>query len=221
MAFQKIKREDQMVARKQQYITLRENTVAFNSVFFREAKLDKFTHINVLVDPENYQMGFKFHNDSTDDDSLTLYTDSTSKNNRNISARQIYKKYQWIDKISKLPNNTLKRFKPTYNNIEKMWIISLVPSFEYSAKRKDVPNNISGIYRYKKGNDVVYVGRGEIRSRANSPERKNWIFDTIEYSIIEDNKKQAKYEAYWIDVYSRETGALPIYNKISAQKNNN
>lgn len=218
MAFQMVKREDQMVASKQSYIILRENTIAFNSIFFKEANLNRYTYVKTHVDPDNYKIGFEFHNNSIDEDSLSLYTDSKSKNNRNISTRQIYKKYKWIDKISKLPNNALKRFKPKYDNIEKKWVITLIPTFEYSAKTKDVPNNINGIYRYKKSNEVVYIGKGKIRSRANSPERKNWIFDTIEYSIIEDSKKQSEYESYWLDVYSRETGGLPIYNKISGQK---
>ena len=220
MTFQKFKREDSMVDNKQPYITLRENAIAFNSLFLKDAKLVQYKYASIHVDSDNNKIGFEFHNNSMDKDRYTLYSDSVTNNNRNISAQQFYKKYKWIDKISKLSDNSLKRFKPDYDNIQKMWVIVLIPSFEYTAKVKEIPNSTVGIYRYKYGDEIVYIGKGKIKSRANSPERKKWVFDKIEYSIVKDNKKQSEYESYWLEAYKRETGSLPVYNKISARKNN-
>jgi hypothetical protein len=77
-----------------------------------------------------------------------------------------------------------------------MWTISLCPAFEMRVgSGSEIPANAAGIYRYLRGNDVVYIGRGTIRSRFNSPERQEWDFDTIEYSIVL-NDQQPHWESY-------------------------
>jgi len=171
------------------------------------------------LDPENYKIGFSFHNNESDSDSLTLYTDSRLKTNRNISIQQIKKQNKWIKSISGFEDSLLKRFKPEFNSIEKLWEISLSPSFENKVSNvSKITSESKGIYRYLRDKEIIYIGKGVIKSRANSPERLSWEFDTIEYSIIEDPEKQSYWESYWLDKFVEQKGRLPLYNKILAKK---
>ena len=44
-----------------------------------------------------------------------------------------------------------------------------------------------------------------------------WDFDIIEYSLIEDEEEQFRWEAFWLDKFVEEHGKLPIYNRISGK----
>ena len=64
---------------------------------------------------------------------------------------------------------------------------------------------------------IVYIGRGDIRARAHSPDREAWEFDAIEYSVIADLAEQEKWESHWLDDYRNEFGALPFYNRVGGK----
>ncbi len=219
MALQKFKRKDAMIGHKESYISIRPGTVAFNSEFVKMAELEKYKRVTVFIDSKNYIIGFQFHNNEKDPDSFTLYSDSKTKSTRNISNQQIIKSNKWIKAILKFEDTLLKRFKPEFDNIKKMWIIHLIPPFENKVSNiSKIPSEKKGIYRYLKDDEIVYIGKGIIKSRANSPERTTWEFDTIEYSIVEDPDKQAYWESYWLDRFVEENNRLPLYNKLSGKK---
>lgn len=96
-----------------------------------------------------------------------------------------------------------------------------MPAFEYEVKRENylkIPQNACGIYRYINGKDIVYIGKGNVRNRLNEPTRKEWIFDTIQYSLIEDNNSQLEWESFWITRFKTENDdRLPSYNLISGK----
>jgi len=49
-----------------------------------------------------------------------------------------------------------------------------------------------------------------------SPQRKDWDFDAIEYSKVDNPDQQVKWEHYWIERYKDEhNGKRPFYNKVS------
>ena len=103
-----------------------------------------------------------------------------------------------------------------------MWVIQLCPAFEVRKARETekIPSNSTGIYRYlTETGDIVYIGRGEINARLKSPDRKDWYFDYIEYSEINDPDMQVHWETYWIDKFKEQNnGKLPTYNKLSGIK---
>lgn len=70
-----------------------------------------------------------------------------------------------------------------------------------------------GLVIHKGRGEIVYIGKGIIKQRAKMPERKDWDFEKIEYSIIDDNEEQLKWEDYWIERYKHNNhGKKPIYN---------
>ena len=129
----------------------------------------------------------------------------------------IVNKFSWIEAVANLPDKKDRRFFPKKEG--NIWAIQLCPAFEKRNAREsaNIPSGVVGIYRYVRENgEIVYIGRGNIRDRLNSPERKDWDFDTIEYSIVKDPDKQVKWETYWLNKYKQKNkGKLPFYNKVS------
>jgi hypothetical protein len=61
----------------------------------------------------------------------------------------------------------------------------------------------------------VYIGRGDIKKRLTAPERGDWDFDVIEYSIINNPDQQIYWEQFWLEKFEEANNRLPFYNKIS------
>ena len=220
MVLIKLKRTDWLTGNEAEYISIRPNAIAFNSKFVGKANLKNYTRVVVSVDPEEYIIGFQFHNNEKDLDSFQLYTDSRTKNTRLFSARQLINKYNWVKSIAEHSDPLLKRFFPKFNSIENMWQIFLLPSFENKVNRKDVnkiTSGTKGIYRYTKDKEIMYIGKGDIKSRVKEDQRKGWEFDVIEYSIIDDTEKQNYWESFWINRFIEINHRRPIYNKISGK----
>ena len=207
-------------------ITIRRNQISFNAFFVNREKLDQKGYCVIYVDSQAYKIGFKFLEDATDPDALSLCTDGGSKKEvgkvtggRVIQTQATMREYDWISRISALENINLRRFEPKFDRIEGIWVISLFPTFEIRVSNvSEISSGLSGIYRYKNGDDIVYIGRGRIRSRLNSPERETWEFDTIEYSVVAGEEEQARYETFWLDRFVEETGTLPFYNRIGGKR---
>ena len=193
-------------------VSLRRSDISFNNHFIRHAELSKYRYVTSFVMPNKYKLGFKFHNDATDINANKL------QNSRIVAAGRLYKENSWLKAITKIEDDRLKRFEPK-KNADGLWEIQVCPAFENSSKSKsEISADIKGIYQYRRNGEVVYIGRGNIRDRVSSPERKEWEFDTIEYSIIEDESEQGRWEGYWLDQYVKEHARLPLYNRISGKK---
>ena len=217
MAYKKFTRKDVFQGSDSSFITITKSHIHFNAEFIHGARLDGFRYVIVHIDEENGKMGFEFLQEKIDDCfSLTKKKDRRISSFQ-ISSRAILKKNKWIDQVSKLEGAN-RRFVP--KNERGIWGIQLRPAFEIRKERKsnDLPSDIVGIYRYcrKASGEVVYIGMGSIKDRLQSPDRKEWDFDCIEYSIIKNQEDREKWEHFWLDKYKAEhDGNLPFYNEIS------
>jgi hypothetical protein len=211
----KVRREGGETPEGTPLVTIRRSGVAFNAAFVRVADLEDKTRVSVHIEPESWRIGFKFLSDPSDVDSYALTRDGGGRGKGRWTQAGALVKLPWVAAVARLDNERLRRFKPTWSSAESMWSISLCPAFETRVRAgSEVPSNARGIYRYRRGDEVVYIGRGEIRSRLTSPNRKEWDFDTIEYSLINDERLEQHWEAYWLDRFAEEYGKLPIYNRI-------
>ncbi len=55
-------------------------------------------------------------------------------------------------------------------------------------------------------------------TRLNALGRREWDFDVIEYSILEDSTEQSEWESYWLNKFVEREGKLPVYNKIGGKR---
>ena len=201
-------------------VSVRRDQIAFNAHFVSSENLERKSHVSVFPDSELYRLGFKFH-DSPEDDAYALTSDGGGSGGRGrcFQVAALMRDHLWLAAVANIEDSRLRRFKPKWISTDAMWVISLSPAFEHRVSdRSDIPSQTRGIYRYKRGDDIVYIGRGQVRSRLGSKHRAEWDFETIEYSLVADEAHQAKWETFWLDRFVEQYGKLPLYNRISGAR---
>jgi len=219
MAWQVVKREDRFQGSDKPFISISGDHIAFNAMFTRIAEIGPEKRVIIHIDPENRRVGFEFTADDRSD-SFALSRASSDKKGKKrtglfCSAGSI-REHAWISSISRLPIPHRRFYNPKKEG--QMWVIQLCPAFEEKRAREseNIPSDAAGIYRYIRENgEIVYIGRGNIKKRLSSPDRAEWDFDIVEYSVIADPDLQIKWEEYWIQRFLQENDRLPFYNKIS------
>ena len=63
---------------------------------------------------------------------------------------------------------------------------------------------------------ILYIGKGNIKDRLKSPERKEWDICKVEYSLITDRSEMSKYESFHLKEYENKFNKLLEHNIISA-----
>lgn len=200
------------------YVKIRRTgDIYLSTDFVRTAGIVQCTRAAVYLSTDGYRIGFRFHNDE-DTDSFVLAKDggsnrSSGSDGRVLQARLV-KRSAIVAAAAKAASET--RYVPR-KDVHGVWCIDVVPSFETTLDGS-IDRALSGIYRYRRGDDVVYIGRGVIAERMAAPERKEWQFDVIEYSLLNDDKAEAKWEAHWLNEFQAKHHRLPIYNRIGGIK---
>jgi len=221
MALKPFVRTDNFTRDSTPRISIRRQHIGYNGAFVKEAGLQNFKKVKYSIDDENFVIGFQFHN-SKDPNSHSLFSDNPSNRTKASSAVQLIAQYGFIKKISEL--DSLDRQFEVKRDIQErgLWVAQLCPAFEHTASSESDLRGLRGVYRYKRSDGtVVYIGRGSILSRFNAPERKEWDFDIVEYSIINNPAEQSKWETYWLDKLAEKENTLPFYNKIKGKKERN
>lgn len=197
-------------------ITIRQNgSLAVNADFVRMADIGECDRASIYVSKDGLQIAIEFHNDQMDDDAFLLSRDggagSASGQNRLITARSLLKQSPAVAAVAKGSQRS-RRYTPRRDG--NKWVIDLAPSFERRLSNIKPEAVDTGIYRYLTLNSVVYIGRGRILDRTKERSRDEWQFDAIEYSVINDETAERKWETFWLNEYRRVNGEWPLYNKI-------
>ncbi len=215
MAWEVLKREDTFQGSGKSFISIHQDHIAFNAMFTRMAGLNAGKYVVIHGDAEDLKLGFEFC-DKEESNSLKL-SKSEGRPGLFCAARGIIRRYAWLMAVANLENHQEKRFEPTKEG--KRWAIQLCPAFETRKAREsaDIPSDLRGIYRYlRESGETVYIGRGCIKDRLMRPEIKDWDFDAIEYSKVDNPDQQVKWEHYWIERHkAQHNSERPFYNKVS------
>ena len=196
--------------------------ISFSASFIKKEKLEAAEGVKFFVDDEDpYFLGFIFTNDSSAPNTLSLMASGRSKGGSagvTIKAGELINKSIVLQSIQKLPNKLDRTFEITFNKQQKIYSILLRPNFEIIvnwADKNRIPDSLSGIYRYLDNNgQIVYIGKGNIKSRASSQERSQWGVAKIQYSVIDNDEKSFYWENYYLERYVNLNGAKPPFNVI-------
>jgi hypothetical protein len=220
MPWEEVKRHDNFEGSNRPFISIAPAHIAFNATFTRMAEITTRHRVIIYADPEYLRLGFEFLTDDKPN-SLALSQASSEKKGEKrtglfCSAAGVINQYPWVKSVTKLSPKDRRFYDPKKES--KLWIIELCPAFEVRNAREstNIPSDAVGIYRYVRENgEVVYIGRGDIKKRLASPDRKDWDFDLVEYSIVKNPDQQIKWETYWIEKFQTANGRIPFYNKVS------
>ena len=183
----------------------------FNRMASSLARLSEYVRVIYYVDIEERKIGFQFTQDADARDSYKLC--SNSKKEKFWCWSSMDKNYSWIGAVTQFSDIGDRSFK--FQNDPPYWIIQLCPAFENSVTDiSKIGNGIKGIYRYlNREEKIIYIGRGNIRSRHQEEERRNWGIWKIQYSIVEELEQQKYWEGHWIRKYQIDhNGQLPPFN---------
>jgi hypothetical protein len=220
MVWEVFKREDVFEGRDKPFVSIGASHFTFNAAFVRMARTGSDRYVTVHVDCENRRVGFEFHAEERPNSfalsQRTLGKGRGKGESWTCSTFALLKKLPWLKSVASLSQKG-RRFTPRKEN--NLWVIQLCPAFEEQRAREsaDIPSGLTGIYRYvRESGEIVYIGRGDIKKRLASPERVEWDFDRVEYSLVADPDQQVKWETHWLDRHKQEnSGRLPFYNKVS------
>ena len=215
MPWSKISRDDPFEGHDSPFITITPQHFRFNALFVRQAALGSSYRVTIFEDEENRRLAFEFHKDARPG-SYALTSKRDAAGGLNCSNKGVVGRRPWLIAITKQTGKD-RRFAPKKEG--NKWVIQLCPAFEIKKAREseDLPSKHAGVYRYARENgEIVYIGRGPIKERIRSPERKDWEFDRIEYSIVSNPDEQVKWEDYWIERFKADhNGKRPFYNMVS------
>ena len=197
-------------------VSIRDSRFYFNVAFLKMAKaLDKH-YVIYLIDEITNEIFFNFQKERISDNCYSF----DAKRKRS-SAGEVIKRFNWLENINSSRNNEEKKFVAFQR--KNLWAIRIRPSFELKVtyeNRKEIDSNLNGIYRYLDSeNKIIYIGKGNIRNRLNENGRDKWEIKTIEYSYLEQDDEQFKWENYWLEKYKESNSkSLPAFNRISGIK---
>jgi hypothetical protein len=191
---------------------------SLSAKFIRNNKLEDMESIQFLMDDENpFWLGFKFFKDKGPAGSLALGKSKDSATTR-FTSTGLVNGNPLLTAITRKTDAQSKTFSIQFDKRNDCWFIELRPSFERAFLFKDkgtIPYEAKGIYRYLgiKG-DLLYIGKGAVRDRLESPERREWGIHTIEYSILESDELALQWESHYISDHVQRFGVLPPLNRV-------
>ncbi len=196
--------------------------ISFSAQFIKKENLEDAVGVKFFEDEDDpYFLGFKFASELSQPNTLSLVASGRSKGGSagcTIKASELINKSPILKNVQKLPDKTDRTFEIKYDKKEKIYFISLRPNFEIHVNwndRNKIPDTYSGMYQYlNKDGKVIYIGKGNIKSRANSPERREWGVAQIQYSVIFDDDKSFFWENYYLQKFVTSNGAKPPFNVI-------
>lgn len=215
MPFTKFRRTH--ISANEPVISIYGNRFHYSAYFVKLAELKNYSYVNYLIDEEERKIGFEFS--KIEKEGFSYMLENRGNKIWRSTANEIISKYPWVKKVALLKNRSVNKFSAKKR--ENMWVIQLCPTFEFRIPRDEVNKlgEVKGIYRYLLREEIVYIGKGNIKQRSGDSERTDWEFDTIEYSIIEDEEEQLSWEYYWLEIHKDQNHKLlPYYNKVSGQK---
>lgn len=219
--WQKVRRQHR-AARFLPVIRIRRNgQIAISSDFARMADISACTHATLFIDARCQKLGLSFHNDESDDDAFSLCKDGGSNDAMDVHHRVINCKAllaQSPSLASLLRESARARQYEPKRDADGLWVVHLAPCFEHlwsPSSLTVVGRAASGIYRYMLGEEVVYIGRGVFAERFAVKTRADWEFDRIEYSVLNDDALERRWESFWLNDFRQSHNRWPLYNRVA------
>ncbi len=199
-------------------LTFREKGLGLNKIFSSEYDIKTGNFCELFFSDDGSKIGLKFDKKQSED-SYTVGADGGNKgktehNSLFIACGTALKK---SDVYVKLCNDKTS-FPIFYDKSNDMYYVNILGKFIYNTTDRNIKSNEKGVYRYLSEGEIVYIGQGDLKSRLSSDIRTSWIYDKIEYMLIDDEIDRHTIESDNINLFTSINGRLPIYNRIKGRK---
>jgi len=203
-------------------LVINKSGISFSAKFVKKEKLQDAKGVKFFVDDvDPYYLGFKFKNELDEPNTLSLMASGRTRGGGagfTIKASELINKNPILKNVQKMNSKQDRTFEIFFDKKESIYSILVRPNFEIIVNYLDkntIPEAFKGIYRYRNKEDqIIYIGKGGIKTRVNSPERRDWGIQKIEYSILLDDELSFYWENYYLDRYLSTHGSKPPFNVI-------
>ena len=207
-----------------EFVTITKNGVFFSADFMEKNNLNNNTWCQFFTfDEDEHKFGVSFSIDKNEGSYALMNTMKGkyrhANKGRNTRAGAFINGIPVLREIAKKKGGG--RFEVKLDKRDDCFTFKVIPSFEISKKPDDIPNDITGIYRYlSKDKHIIYIGEGNIKNRLKESQREDWEINKVEYSVVNDKEERRKYESFHLDEYKKEYGALPPMNIVAGKRKN-
>lgn len=199
-------------------VTIRSKRIAFNKLFREKYKRDGADYgnlVEVLIDPDlPDRLGFVFHRRDDVQQPENMFVLQNDQPGLMFSPQSLFQRAPLSIYSASFP---IKLF-PMEDRAgdRKVIFVQFDPVFDNKVSRSTPPSSkCYGVYRYvnDQGN-IVYIGRGWVSKRLQEVCRKDWDFDVVEWFETDTIKAAMRHEKTHLELYEKDNGVLPKYNKI-------
>ena len=205
-----------------EYITISKSGFFFSADFMEKNKLTQNNYCQFFTSSdEEYKFGVSFSKDKLEGSFAIINTlrgkYKEKSMARSTTATAFFNSTPIFKELVK--TGYKQRFGLKFEKNSNCYIFKVIPCFEISKKPDDIPDDITGIYRcLDKDKHILYIGKGNIKSRVKEHDNKGWGISKVEYSVIKDNESMSKDESYHLDQYKKENGAFPPQNMVGGKR---
>ena len=196
--------------------------ITFSANFIKKEKLQDAKGVKFYSDDEDpYYLGFMFITNLEEPNTLSLMASGRSKGGSagfTIKAAELINKNPILKNVQRMTSKQDRTFEVLFEKKSGIYSILLRPNFEiivnYSEKNS-IPEAFKGVYRYRsKDGQIIYIGKGGIKTRANSPESSAWGIYKIEYSVLSNDESAFYWENFYLERFVSTYGSKPPFNVI-------
>lgn len=205
---------------EQPLVTIRNNGIGLNKKCLEDASAKYGYYVELFVSPDKHKLGFRFSKDQPEDSYLLGKDGGRRKGTKATTGSAVLACGKFIrDNLSLFTPDSSKPYVLTPSSDDSgIWFINLALSFPLKLSEVTPDACSTGVYRYLSQGEVVYVGHGLLKERFSSKERTDWVFDEIEYRLVDSEDERFKLERMHLDSFLNDTGRLPLYNRYNGRQ---
>jgi hypothetical protein len=196
----------------------RDRKLRFSASLVKRLSLDAYQAVLIGVDAELRRLYFSFLS-HTVPGLLKLYKIKETTG-RFVAIGKLASQYDWIAAICKEKSAAKKQFRAE-NSLDPKYKFFVTVGYAWSKPRpfndpKQYPAE-PGVYRLRKNNEVVRIGRGNNIADRLESHLKDYFgqVDSFDFEIVPNKDEQINEENRLLALFVANVGRLPILNPIA------
>lgn len=205
----------------EEYITINKSGkgIRFSAEFCKRNKLEKQKYVQFYTFTDNdYKFAVVFSEEKTEGSFIL---------NKNSQTRSYYglcvNAFSFVNNTPILRHNAKESkvsYELTFDKEYNAYCFDILPSFEQKTSNvKNIHPDLKGIYQLRDYDDnIIYIGKGNIKDRVRSHIEKDWDINVIEYSEVEDPTLRSDSETIHLNNFEEKYMRKPLHNLIAGKE---
>jgi hypothetical protein len=199
-------------------VTIKADAISFSAKFVEVANLEQAEWCQLIEqDSDDCWVGFKFSEGERPMDSLRFELNGSAGKSRIVQTGAFVNGRPLLGRTAQKERRE-STFEMTFDRRKEVWFTRLRPTFERMALYENIssiPSEAKGVYRYLDVNDeLLYLGKGNIRDCLASRGRDEWGIRKIEFSIIANDEDSLRWMHHYVTEYRSNHGEMPAMKRI-------